>query len=265
MSLLEVEGLTVRIGGRPVVSDVSLTLDSGDRLGLIGASGSGKSLTALAILGLLPDGAVVNGSVRLDGTELIGLGDRALSRIRGRRVAMVFQEPQTALNPLMRIGRQIGEPLRLHAGLSRRAAAAAAVELAAEVGLPDPDRLVHSYPHELSGGQRQRVGLAIGLACRPALLLADEPTTALDVTVQAGVLRLLDRLVDDHDTALLFISHDLAVVHQVCRRVAVLADGRVLEEGTVTDIVQSPQHEGTRALIAAARATSWVPGKVLAP
>jgi len=259
MSLLEVSGLTVRIGGRPVVDDVSFALDSGDRLGLIGASGSGKSLTALAVLGLLPDGASVSGSVRLDGTELLGLGDRELSRIRGKRIAMVFQEPQTALNPLMRIGRQISEPLRLHSGLSRRAAATEAVSLAAEVGLPDPDRLVHSYPHELSGGQRQRVGLAIGLACRPALLLADEPTTALDVTVQAGVLRLLDRLVSERNTALLFISHDLAVVHQVCRRVAVLGSGRVLEQGTVSDVVRAPQHESTRALIAAARATSWVP------
>ena len=259
MTLLEVADLTVRIAGRTVVDQVGFSLAAGDRLGLIGASGSGKSLTALALLGLLPEGAEASGSVRLDGQELLDRSDRWLSRIRGDRIAMVFQEPLTALNPLMRVGRQVAEPLRLHRGLSRKAAAALAVELVAEVGLPDPDRLVRSYPHELSGGQRQRIGLAIALACRPAVLLADEPTTALDVTVQAGVLRLLDRLVGDHGTALLFITHDLAVVNQVAGRIAVLADGRVLEQGLVAEVLQAPRSPGTKALIAAARATSWTP------
>ena len=257
MTLLEVAGLTVRIGGRTVVDGVDLDLDTGGRLGLIGASGSGKSLTALAVIGLLPDAAEAAGSIRLDGEELLGRSDRALSRLRGDRLAMVFQEPLTALNPLMRIGRQLSEPARLHDGLSRRRAAARAVELAAMVGLPDPERVVNSWPHQLSGGQRQRVGLAMALACRPALLIADEPTTALDVTVQADMLRLIDDLVVQQGTALLFISHDLAVVSQICRDGAVLNHGRVVERGPLDAILRAPSGPYTRELLAAARATSW--------
>ncbi|MFC9842533.1 ATP-binding cassette domain-containing protein [Streptomyces sp. NPDC060223] len=257
MSLLRIEDLTVRIGGTTAVEEVSLELPPGERLALIGESGSGKSLTALAVMGLLPDGAEATGSIRLGGEELLGLGDRELSRLRGERLAMVFQEPMSALNPLMRIGKQLTEPLRLHRGLNRRSATAAAVELAEQVGLPDPERLVRSWPHQLSGGQRQRVGLAMALATRPALLIADEPTTALDVTVQADMLRLLDELVQQHDTALLFISHDLAVVSQVCRRVAVLKDGRIVEEGDADTLVRAPQHPYTQRLLEAARATGW--------
>ena len=257
MTLLEVTDLSVRIGGRTVVDGVSFELDADGRLGLIGASGSGKSLTALAVLGLLPDAAEATGSVRLDGEELLGRSDRALSRLRGDRLAMVFQEPLTALNPLMRIGRQLSEPVRLHEGFSRRRAAARAVELAAMVGLPDPERIVHAWPHQLSGGQRQRVGLAMALACRPALLIADEPTTALDVTVQADMLGLIDDLVVQQGTALLFISHDLAVVAQVCRDGAVLNQGRVVEHGPLDAILRAPRDPYTRELLAAARATSW--------
>ncbi|PWW62751.1 ATP-binding cassette domain-containing protein [Actinokineospora spheciospongiae] len=257
MSLLTVRGLTVRLGGKTLLDGIDLDLGAGERLGLIGESGSGKSLTALAVLGLLPDGAEVEGSVRLDGTELLGLDDRRMSRVRGERIAMVFQEPRTALNPLMRVGRQVAEPLRRHRGLSTRAAAARAVELIDSVGLPDPERAARAYPHQLSGGQLQRVGIATALACDPALLLADEPTTALDVTVQADVLALLDRLVDEHGTALLFITHDLAVLARVARRVLVLGGGRVLEEGTLTDVLRAPAHDYTRTLLAAARATSF--------
>ncbi|MFF2463643.1 ATP-binding cassette domain-containing protein [Streptomyces mirabilis] len=255
MSLLTVSGLSVRIGGATVVDEVGFALAPGERLALIGESGSGKSLTALAVMGLLPDGARATGSVRFGEQELLGLGDRALSRLRGERMAMVFQEPMSALNPLMRIGRQLSEPLRLHRGLNRRRAAAAAVELAAQVGLPDPELVVRSWPHQLSGGQRQRVGLAMALATRPALLIADEPTTALDVTVQADMLALLDGLVREHGTALLFISHDLAVVAQLCARAAVLKDGRLVEEGATDTLVRRPQHPYTQRLVAAARAT----------
>jgi peptide/nickel transport system ATP-binding protein len=257
MSLLKISDLSVRIGGATVVDEVSLELASGERLALIGESGSGKTLTALAVMGLLPDGAESTGSIRLDGEDLLGLGDRALSRLRGDRMAMVFQEPMGALNPLMRIGHQLAEPLRLHRGLNRRRAGAAAVELAAQVGLPDPELIVRSWPHQLSGGQRQRVGLAMALATRPALLIADEPTTALDVTVQADMLRLLDDLVHQHGTALLFISHDLAVVARLCPRVAVLKDGRLVEEGATDTVIRSPQHPYTQRLVAAARATGW--------
>ncbi|WP_019930621.1 ABC transporter ATP-binding protein [Nocardia sp. BMG111209] len=257
MTLLRVADLTVRLGGRTVVDDVGFELDAGERLGLIGESGSGKTLTALAILGLLPDEAEVSGSVRLDGAELLGRGDRELSRIRGNRIAMVFQEPLSALNPLMRVGKQIAEPLRRHRGLSRREALAEAVSLAAKVGLPDPEVLVRAYPHQLSGGQRQRVGIAMAVASRPALLLADEPTTALDVTVQADILALLADLVAEQGTALLFVTHDLAVLAQVVQRVLVLGDGRVLEYGPLDRILHDPQHPYTRTLLDLARAAAF--------
>ncbi|MCX4096949.1 ATP-binding cassette domain-containing protein [Nocardia sp. alder85J] len=257
MTLLEVADLTVRIGGRAVVDGVGFELDAGQRLGLIGESGSGKTLTALAVAGLLPDGAEVSGSVRLDGGELLGRSDRELSKIRGNRIAMVFQEPLSALNPLMRVGKQIAEPLRLHRGLSRKQALAEAVSLAGKVGLPDPELLVHAYPHQLSGGQRQRVGIAMAVASRPALLLADEPTTALDVTVQAEILALLADLVAEQGTALLFVTHDLAVLAQVVQRVLVLGNGRVLEDGRLEEILHNPRHPYTRTLLDLARAASF--------
>src|SRR5437660_2803792 len=223
MSLLEITDLTVRFGHKTVVDGVGFALGHGERLGMIGESGSGKSLTALAAIGLLPEEARVTGSVRLDGRELLSESDRAMAKIRGERIAMVFQEPLTALNPLMRIGKQLAEPLRLHRGLSAKAARARAIELAERVGLPDPDRIVRAFPHQLSGGQRQRVGIAIALACEPSVLIADEPTTALDVTVQAEILTLLRELVDEPGASLLFITHDLAVLSCVGSRLAVLA------------------------------------------
>ena len=233
MSILEVAGLTVSSGSGALVRDVSFTLQAGERLGLIGESGSGKSLTSLAVTGLLPDSLVPSGSVLLDGHQVVGARDADLRPLRGPVAQIVFQEPLTALDPLMRVGRQIAEPLRRHLGLrgaELRSAVAAALD---EVSLTDP-RIARAYPHELSGGQRQRVAIAIALAARPQLLIADEPTTALDVTVQDAVLALLERLVADRGMALLFISHDLAVVSRMVDRIVVLRDGVVVEEGAVT-------------------------------
>ncbi|RJO75026.1 ABC transporter ATP-binding protein [Nocardia panacis] len=257
MTLLEIEDLTVRFGATTVLDGIDLTLDAGERLGLIGGSGSGKSLTLLTILGLLPENAVASGSIRFAGRELRGLGDRQLSALRGDRIGMVFQEPLSALNPLMRVGAQIGEPLRLHRGLTRKQAKAAAISLAERVGLPDPEHLVRAYPHQLSGGQRQRVGIAMAIATRPALLLADEPTTALDVTVQAEILDLLGDLVAEEGTALLFVTHDMAVLAKVVSRVIVMGQGRVLESGSLETLLHAPDHPYTRTLLDLARAASF--------
>jgi peptide/nickel transport system ATP-binding protein len=257
VTLLQVEHLTVTIGAKRVVDDVSFAVDRGQRLGIIGESGSGKTLSALSIIGLAPDVATVSGSVVLDGVELLGRSDRELARIRGDGVAMVFQNPMTALNPVMRIGRQISEPLRIHQGIGRSEAAAAALEWCRRVALPDPERAVNAYAHQLSGGQRQRVGIAIALACRPALLIADEPTTALDVTVQADVLALLDALIAEEGTALVFITHDIALVSEVAQSVMVMQEGRIVEHGATDQLVRRPRHEYTAELVAAARRTSW--------
>ncbi|MGW9113053.1 ATP-binding cassette domain-containing protein [Microbacterium sp. NPDC055683] len=256
---LEVDGLSIEIGGRRVVDGVSFSVADGARLGLIGESGSGKSLTALAVLGLLPDGATATGSVRWNGTEILGMADRDLARLRGDEIGMVFQEPQTALNPIRTVGRQIAESVRIHRGAGRREAARIAVAEAARVALPDPERLVARYPHQLSGGQRQRVALAMALACRPRLLIADEPTTALDVTIQAEVLRLLLSLVAEDGMALVFITHDLAVLSQVATHGVVLEHGRVVEAAPVTDLLTAPGHPVTRALLRDATATLWRP------
>lgn len=253
MSILDVSGLTVRSGSGALVRDVSFTLQAGERLGLIGESGSGKSLTSLAVTGLLPDSLVPSGSVLLDGHQVVGARDADLRPLRGPVAQVVFQEPLTALDPLMRVGRQIAEPLRRHLGLrgaELRSAVAAALD---EVALSDP-RIARAYPHELSGGQRQRVAIAIALAARPQLLIADEPTTALDVTVQDAVLALLERLVADRGMALLFISHDLAVVSRMVDRIVVLRDGVVVEEGAVTEVLQHPAEPYTRMLVDSARA-----------
>ncbi|HEX3792756.1 MAG TPA: ABC transporter ATP-binding protein [Pseudonocardiaceae bacterium] len=262
MSLLEITDLTVRFGAKTVLDQVNLTVEPGERVGLIGESGSGKSLTALAAIGLLPDEAAAGGSVQVAGTELLGLRDRDFTGIRGEQVAMVFQEPLSALNPLMRVGKQIAEPLRLHRGLSRSKALAEAIDLARRVGLPDPADTVRAYPHQLSGGQRQRVGIAMALACKPGLLIADEPTTALDVTVQAEILDLLGKLVADQGSALLFITHDLAVLAKVVERVVVLSNGEVVETAPLEDILHDPQHEYTRELLRVARAETFLPPEV---
>ncbi|MCT1397263.1 ABC transporter ATP-binding protein [Microbacterium sp. p3-SID338] len=256
---LTVEDLVIEIDGRRVADGVSLQVPDGTRLGVIGESGSGKSLTALAVLGLLPEGATVHGSIRWDGTELIGMPDRELARLRGDDIGIVFQEPRTALNPIRTVGRQIAESIRIHEGLGRREARDRAIAEAARVRLPDPETIVDRYPHQLSGGQRQRVAIAMALACRPRLLIADEPTTALDVTIQAEILSLLLGLVADEGMSLLFITHDLAVLSQVATEGVVLEHGRVVESAPVSRLLTAPTSPVTQGLLRDATATLWRP------
>ncbi|WP_426183850.1 ABC transporter ATP-binding protein [Microbacterium sp. TWP3-1-2b2] len=256
---LTVQDLVVEIDGRRVIDGISFEVPDGARLGLIGESGSGKSLTALAILGLLPDGATARGSIRWDGTELIGMPDRELARFRGDDIGIVFQEPRTALNPIRTVGRQIAESVRIHTGLGKREARERAVAEATRVHLPDPDSIVQKYPHQLSGGQRQRVAIAMALACRPRLLIADEPTTALDVTIQAEILRLLLSLVEEQGMSLIFITHDLAVLAQVATHGVVLDQGRVIEAAPVSTLLTAPSSPITQGLLRDATATLWRP------
>ncbi|MEV7009320.1 dipeptide/oligopeptide/nickel ABC transporter permease/ATP-binding protein [Streptosporangium sp. NPDC051022] len=257
-ALLRVEGLEVSFptedGGHLVVVDgVSLSVRPGETLGLAGESGCGKSMTASAILGLVPaPGRITAGRVWLGEHELTALPERELRRIRGREIGMVFQEPASALDPAMTIGRQIAEPLRVHEGLSRKAAQERAAELLAMVGVPDPRARLRDYPHQFSGGMAQRVVIARALACGPKVLLADEPTTALDVTVQGQVLDLLADLHDRLGTAVVFVTHDLGVVADICDRVAVMYAGQVVESGTCEEVFARPSHPYTAALIAAA-------------
>ncbi|MEW1549055.1 ABC transporter ATP-binding protein [Streptomyces tsukubensis] len=252
--LLAVRELTVRTRtGQALVDGLSFGLRPGERLGLIGESGSGKSLTSLAALGLLPGGLTAEGSIRLAGTEIVGAPEKRLVTVRGRDAAIVFQEPLTALDPLMRVGRQIAGPLARHQGLKGAALRSAVTGALEQVRLPDPERIARARPHEISGGQRQRVALAMALACAPRLLIADEPTTALDVTVQAELLGLLDTLVRERNMSLLFISHDLAVVAGIADRVVVMKDGRAVEEGSVRDVVGAPRDPYTAALVDSAR------------
>jgi peptide/nickel transport system ATP-binding protein len=257
--LLAIENLSIHAGGKALVSEVSFAIAPGDRLGLIGESGSGKSLTALAAIGLLGEGLRAGGSVLLDGRQVIGARDRDLVPLRGTAVAAIFQEPLTALDPLMKIGKQVGEAVRRRARRDGRRAdretvAREVLDLLEQVALPHPERIARSFPHEISGGQRQRAAIAMALACKPKLLIADEPTTALDVTTQAEILKLLGRLVEEHGMALLFISHDLPVVADVAERVVVLRNGRIVEEGPVSAVFGHPAHEYTQSLVAAARA-----------
>lgn len=256
---LQVRDLVVQIDGRRVVDGVSFDIPDGSRLGLIGESGSGKSLTALAILGLLPEGAQASGSIRWNDSELIGLPDRTLARLRGDEIGIVFQEPRTALNPIRTVGRQIAESIRIHEGIGRREARERAIQEAARVRLPDPATIVDRYPHQLSGGQRQRVAIAMALACRPRLLIADEPTTALDVTIQAEILALLLRLVEDEGMSLAFITHDLAVLAQVATDGVVLEHGRIVEHAPVSTLLSAPASPVTQGLLRDATATLWRP------
>jgi peptide/nickel transport system ATP-binding protein len=253
--LLAVRDLDVRIDTARdparVLRGVSFVLERGATLGLIGESGCGKSMTALALMGLLPDAASMSGSVQLEGHDLIGLRDAAMQRVRGLRIGMVFQEPMTALNPVHRIGHQIAEPLRLHRGLDAAAARAQALHLLEQVRMPQAAQRLDAYPHQLSGGQRQRVVIAIALACKPDILIADEPTTALDASLQRDVLDLIVERVREQGMALLLISHDLGVMAHTVQRVAVMYAGRIVEEGPTDGVFATLAHPYTRALFAA--------------
>lgn len=251
---LDVEGLTVTdASGHAVVDEANWSVAAGGRLGIIGESGSGKSMTALAIMGLLPDGLHASGSVHLGGQEILGLPERELQRIRGHRIAMVFQEPLTALDPLMRVGKQVAEPLRLRGVRKKNQLHTKVSELLDMVAITDIDRVMQSYPWELSGGQRQRIALAMALANEPEVLIADEPTTALDVTVQAEILALLQRLVAQTGTTLVFISHDLPVVSTVADQIVVMQRGRIVESGGTQQILRKPSAPYTQTLLTAAR------------
>ena len=252
-AVLAVDGLTVEVRGLSLVTDVSFALAAGERVGLIGESGSGKSITATALMGLLAEDLRATGSVRLAGVDhdLVGASERHMAGVRGRLMTMVFQEPMTALNPLMRVGDQVAEVMLLHGTQPDRAAArSAAADLLEAVHLPDPPRLARAYPHQLSGGQRQRVMLAIALANRPSVLICDEPTTALDVTVQALMLDLIVEGAQQRGAALLFITHDLGVVATVCERILVMYGGRIVEAGGVQDVFTAPRHPYTAGLLA---------------
>ncbi|HYD70074.1 ABC transporter ATP-binding protein [Azospirillum sp.] len=251
MPLLEVRELSVSIGGVRLLDGVSFAVERGDSLGVVGESGCGKSLTALALMGLLPAGATAMGSIRLDGQELLGAPERRWQAVRGRRVAMVFQEPMTALNPVRSIGAQVAEGPRLHLGLSRADAERRAVQALDRVGLPTNRFPPTLYPHQLSGGQRQRVVIATALACDPDLLIADEPTTALDVTIQAQILDLLADLAGERGMALMMITHDLGVVAETTDRMLVMYAGRVAERGPTAEVFRRMAHPYTRGLLAA--------------
>ncbi len=251
MSLLVVDNLALSIGDTPILRNVDVGVDEGEVLGLIGESGSGKTMTALSIMQLLPQAARATGSVRLGGNELMGLEEGRLCAIRGNDIGMVFQEPMTALNPVKTIGDQVAETVLVHAGASRREARDIARETLNRVGLPAAEFPLDRFPHELSGGQRQRVVVAMAIALRPRLLIADEPTTALDVTTQAQILELLRKLVDEDGVGLMLITHDLAVVAGIAHRIAIMRDGEVVETGDTTALFGTMHHPYTKALFAA--------------
>jgi peptide/nickel transport system ATP-binding protein len=266
--ILTVDDLHVTFGTRGTeevraVDGVSLALHAGETIGVVGESGSGKSVTSLAILGLLPErGVKVTGSIRLDGRELIGASDRDLQTIRGKRVAMVFQDPMSSLNPVLTVGRQLTEVLVRHHVTPKKHAPARAAELLSRVGIPEARQRLGNYPHQLSGGMRQRVMIAMALACEPAVLIADEPTTALDVTIQAQVLELLKDLVSGSNTALILITHDVGVVAGMCDRVHVMYSGRIVESGERHELFASPRHPYTRGLLASVPRLDLVGGRL---
>ncbi|MCI0467580.1 MAG: ATP-binding cassette domain-containing protein, partial [Beijerinckiaceae bacterium] len=248
--LFQIRDLRVRYGALPAVKGVSLTVRRGETAAIVGESGSGKSQTMLAALRLLPPHAETAGSVRFGGAELFELPRKKLDAILGRQITMIFQEPSSALDPLFTAGAQIAAILRRKASLSRRAACARAIELLDLTGIQDPRRRVHAYPHELSGGQRQRVAIAMAIACNPELLIADEPTTALDVTVAAKILELLARLQQSLGMAMIFISHDFGLVRRIAENIYVMREGEVVEAGPAAEVIANPRHEYTRMLLA---------------
>ena len=253
--LIDVKDLTIRLntsrGAAQAVRKVSFSLQRGETLGLVGESGCGKSVTALALMGLLPDSAVVSGSIRLDGSELVGLPDADYCRLRGNRISMIFQEPMTALNPMHTVGRQVAEPLRRHKDLSAAEARKETIALLDRVGLPDAARRVDAYPHQFSGGQRQRITIAMALACQPDVLIADEPTTALDVTIQGQILDLIADLTAERGMAMILISHDLGVIAENVQRMMVMYGGTVVESGPTAEVFARMGHPYTQGLFRA--------------
>jgi ABC-type glutathione transport system ATPase component len=250
MPLLELKGLSAAFGPKQVLSSASWKLDDGECLGLVGESGSGKSLTALAVMGLLPAGAKISaGSILFEGRELLGLAAGELRKLRGASISMVFQEPFTCLNPVMRVGDQVAEVLILHRGMGKAEAGREAAQWLGRVGIAEPESRARQYPHQFSGGMRQRVMIAMAMACRPRLLIADEPTTALDVTVQAQILKLLKGLAADLGVSLLMISHDLGVIHAMADTVVVMKNGEVVEQGPRDQVYADPQHAYTQELM----------------
>ena len=254
--LVSIENLTISLpgndGGRLFpVRDVSLSIGAGEIVGLAGESGSGKTITALSLLGLLPPGGRMSGHIRFGGQDLLTLRPREMADVRGRDIAMVFQDPMTALHPMLSIEKQLTEHLRHHRGIDARAARTRAIELLELVRIPDAARALKRYPHQFSGGMRQRIAIAIALCCEPRLLIADEPTTALDVTVQAGILRLLQQLRGELGLSVLLITHDMGVMSALSDRVVIMYAGRVVETGTRTDVLQHPRHPYTHSLLGA--------------
>lgn len=249
-TLLEVRGLSVAFDGRSVVRDVSYTLRRGRTLGIVGESGSGKSVSSLALMGLLPKHATVTGTALLEGENLLDLDEVGFRNVRGNRIAMIFQEPMTSLNPVRKCGEQVVEMLLMHEKVSRKEARRRALELFEEVMLPRPEKIFDSYPHEISGGQKQRVMIAMALMCNPDVLIADEPTTALDVTVQAAILRLMRQLQEKHNIGIIFITHDLGVIAQVADDIAVMYRGDIVEAGLARQVLYHPQHPYTQGLLA---------------
>ena len=253
--LLDVQNLGIRLntsrGPAQAVREVSFSLRRGETLGLVGESGCGKSITALALMGLLPDSAVISGSIKLDGNQLVGLSDADYCKLRGNRISMIFQEPMTALNPMHTIGRQIAEPLRRHKNFSAAQARKEAIALLDRVGLPDAAGRIDAYPHQFSGGQRQRITIAIALACQPDLLIADEPTTALDVTIQGQILDLIADLVAERGMAMILISHDLGVIAENVQKMMVMYGGTVVESGATDAVFSRMGHPYTQGLFRA--------------
>ncbi|MFD0662257.1 ABC transporter ATP-binding protein [Thermocatellispora tengchongensis] len=257
--LLRVERLAVTLRGPrgpvPILTDVTLSASAGEIVGIAGESGSGKSMTARALLGLLPRGAEVSGTMLFQGRDLSTLDRRGRQRVRGAGIAMVFQDPTAALHPMLSIGRQLTEHMRAHLGVSRREAAKRAVELLDQVRIPNAAKVLRAYPHQFSGGQLQRIAIASALAARPRLLIADEPTTALDVTVQAGILALLESLRAEMGLGVLFVTHDLGVLAALASRTYVYYAGRIVETGPTAGLLRAPRHPYTRALLERARRT----------
>jgi oligopeptide/dipeptide ABC transporter ATP-binding protein len=261
--MLEVRDLHVQIAAKHgtvgAVDGVSFEVANGEAMGLVGESGSGKSMTLRAILGVLPaEGKITSGQIVLDGVDLVPLSNSDMNRIRGPKMSMIFQEPMSALNPVMRVGNQIAEGPRVHLGFSKAQAADRALELMRRVGIPDPERRFRAFPHEFSGGMRQRVMIAIALSCDPEIILCDEPTTALDVTIQDQILRLLARLCKESGVSLIFVTHDLPVVAQLCQRVAVMYGGQLVETGEVRDVLLNPRHPYTLWLVRSAPDVEFV-------